>query len=198
MRFAFDIDETIVKGDIIPQACDIVLAEGHKLDKLYTEADCADFGLSNFPQVLREKIFDMFSDPKYAVWEKVLIEGVYYFLYTLHKMGHEIYLVTSRPASTHEASRKFFNQKLPFINGLFFSNQQLISVDGVSKSKILELLGPDVYFDDAPVYVEEAVSMGIETYMVQNKRTSWNHSHKTKAQKIKNPAYFPVDRLLYD
>ena len=197
MRFALDYDETIVKGDLVPLACERVLANGGYLSRIYQESDIGDWELSNFPEILRQEIFRMFADPFHAVWNKRFIEGVYYFMYTLRSMGHEVHIVTCRPTPTHDATKAFTERYLPWINGLHMVNHE--SDIGGSKTDVLRDLRPDVFFDDAPIYVKEAIDLGIEAYMVSNKRTAWNHNFRYPGlRKIKNPAYFPIERLWED
>jgi FMN phosphatase YigB (HAD superfamily) len=192
MKFCFDLDETLVRGDVITQASRILAAEG-KIDRIFTGKDVTSWDLDGIPECVKEKSYELFEDAWFAVWNKKPIVGVETFLDYLLVRGHDLYIITARPKKLHEDTIRFMKERF---KGHKFVN--IICVDGSNNSKIIELakLNPDYYFDDNITYCEEARLLGINTYMISNEHTPWNHHicHHD-ITRIKNVSFFPFESI---
>lgn len=189
MNFIFDLDETLVKGDIIKAASEILLNEDPEcLDKIYTGEDVSTFQLKNVPTILRDKVMELFSDVRYAVYEKKPIKGAYYLLAGLEKLGHQTGILTSRPMNLYNPTITHLTLYFPFIKfklGIHFSNKiDIVNVDAMPKKKnILGLIRPDFYFDDNPDYCISSNELGIRTFLISNSYTGWNKNVEIKGVK---------------
>ena len=177
MIFAFDMDETLTMGDMVAESSKEMLDEG-KLDKVYTSADIRSWNMKPLPQELIDRIVVNFKDPEKAVWSRKIIQGVYYFISTIKATGHFAYVITSRPSSLQKETRKYLSYHFKdMIDNVFFTNpsDDVPKDDPPTKIDALKLVGPDVYFDDNLEYCKQALSLNIDTYLITNKRTPWNH-----------------------
>ena len=77
MKFAFDLDEVLVKGRIEIIANKQLIKEG-KISSFYDISELTDLSLTS--KIFRDKIYELFNVPKYAVWKKEIIEGYYQFV----------------------------------------------------------------------------------------------------------------------
>lgn len=206
MRFLFDLDETLVEGDLISLASAELLRDGF-IDRLYTNRDVKNYDLRDLPELLRTRVFDKFADPRY-VWYKYPIAGVYYMLSFLENNGHETGIVTARPSPILKETTRFLRGRFPnleFDLGINFVNSTDDANGGSMPSKMEKLkeISPDFYFDDNVDYCIQSKNLGIETYLISNKHTPWNHQF-AENQKVeldpvrvlRNAAFFPEMRIL--
>lgn len=204
MKFLFDLDETLVWGDIISLTSAELLRKGI-IDRLYTNQDIHSYDLKDLPELLRERIFARFADPQY-VWAKHPIPGVYAFLWFLETKNHETGMVTARPKSIHTETARFMKARFPGIEfelGLEYVNEDDDLKDLPSKMTKLKEIAPDYYFDDNARYCAEAKQLNINTYLITNKHTPWNHefaeSQKALPDPVKtlrNVSFFPETIVL--
>lgn len=192
MIFCFDLDETLVRGCVITQASRILAAAG-EIDRIYTGKDVTSWELDGLPDRVKEKTLELFNDKHYAVQNKKPIVGVEVFLNYLKTKGHELHILTARPASLHGDTTEYILRV--FGVGMF---KQITCVDGCNNRKIMALakINPDYYFDDNISYCEEARLLGIDTYMISNEHTPWNHyivHHEIT--RIKNVSFFPFSKV---
>lgn len=179
-KFLFDLDETLYIGDLVKVAVAELRAEGYLIYHGLSGRDAADFEFSNFPEVLRERLFKIFSDPTKGCFFKEPLPGAYAYLYFLMKEGHEIGFVTSRPNSLHEASKEVLKRDFPKIKWSFegFANNYTIHMKKISKTSLIREWRPDFYFDDYHGYCLEASSLGVpNVYLISNSHTGWNYSY---------------------
>lgn len=199
-KFLFDLDETLVTGDLIKKAADALYIDG-KIDRPYTGADTEDFSMSNLPEVLRLKVQDSFSDPIKGCLEKKPVPGVYYFLQYLQSAGHLLGILTSRPEPLHEPTNYILYRDFPSIRwtlGVHFANQQAHCnlETPPSKRVIISSIGPHFYFDDCFEYCQQASEIGgCRVFLVRNKHTGWNKNAKVYGksrgiEEIRNVAFF--------
>ena len=186
------MDETLVKGDVINQASRILLVEG-KINKIYTNRDVISWNLDGIPSIVKDKTFELFGNPIYAVLKKKPISGVEIFLNYLKLKDNELHILTARP-------KNCWKETTLFINKIFGENlfDSINCVDGCHSSKLpaLAKINPDYYFDDNIGFCEEARKVGIKTYLVCNEYTPWNHKmiHED-IKRIKNVAFFPFSKI---
>ena len=192
MKFCFDLDETLVKGDVITQASRILLVEG-KCDKIYTNRDVTTWDLAGIPKAVKEKTLELFNDPIYAVHKKKLIPGVQIFVNFVKSCGHEVYILTARPESCWEDTIKFIGKTF---GDDVFKSVNCVNGGFASKLPALAKINPDYYFDDNIGFCEESRKLGINTYLISNEYTRWNHKlvHED-IKRLKNICFFPFDRI---
>ena len=184
----FDLDEVLVKYDIITQASRILMVDG-VIDKIYTNKDITSWELAGIPEIVKTKTYELFSNPEYAVWKKKPIPGVELFLDYLQFKKHELHILTSRPECCH-------NDTYEFVKKVFGTNIKTTCVSDPGKSKLhnLAIINPDYYFDDNITFCEESRLLGINTYLISNEYTPWNHKLiHGDITRIKNVAFFPKE-----
>jgi len=205
MKFMFDLDDTLVSGDVIADVSAKMLRDG-LIDRPYSNANVSKYDLSDLPENLRERIKRAFADPDY-VWLKRPIVGSYYFLWYLNENSHDIGIITARPASTTNETVRFIKARFPNITfrlGIHVINQhnQIDMKNIPTKQDKLSETKPDFYFDDNSDYCMQAHNLGIETFLVSNKQTPWNHEFASQLKLtnhpitvLRNVAFFPETRL---
>lgn len=205
MKFVFDLDDTLVAGDIVRDVSSKMLRED-LIDRVYSNEDLTDYDLRDLPPAVKLRVTKAFADPEY-VWTKKPIVGSYYFLHYLTAMNHEIGVVTARPATNKGETLRFMSARFPFIDfslgiHVINSENQIDMKNIPSKKQKLEELNPDFYFDDNAEYCTQAFGLGIETFLVSNKQTPWNHAFAKELKAtnsditvIRNVAFFPATRL---
>jgi acid phosphatase class B len=206
MNLVFDLDETLVKGDVIQNVSMDMLLRG-EIDRVYTGMDVVDFKLTGLPSSLKCKVIKAFSDPVYACFKKEPIPEAYYMIKALlDGSGFEntwIYIVTARPKHLYDLTCKqvqsFFDLDASFIH---FANTktEILLDDRPNKSDILKTLEADVYFDDSIEYCNQAVSAGIpDVYLISNSYTGWNQNQQElnlNVKVIKNVAQFDYRNII--
>lgn len=206
MTFIFDLDDTLVFGDIIRDVSSKMVTEG-LIDKTYSNADITHYDLRELPENVRERTKRAFADPEY-VWIKRPIVGCFYFLYYLESSNHTTGIITSRPATILRETLRFLGARfsgIKFGAGIHFINtENHVDMENVIPAKADKLaeLRPDFYFDDNADYCWQAHDLNIGTFLVSNKQTPWNHEAARLLKKtnhpvtvIRNVAFFPESRL---
>lgn len=206
--FLFDLDETLVGGDLISYTSAELLKKG-VIDRLYTNKDINYYDLRDLPELLRIRTLERFSDPEY-VWYKHPIPGAYFLLKFLESCNHQTGIVTARPEIIRSETHRFIRARFPDIKfdlGINFinTNKDPDGLMGVSKKDYLSRAMPDYYFDDNADHCLAAYELGISTYLISNKHTPWNHkfaedqiskNHPVKV--LRNVAFFPEMRVYGD
>lgn len=204
MKFVFDLDEVLVVGDII-EAVSKKLLQEEKCDRIYTGKDASTLTMTGIPEYVRELVIKAFSDPHYAIHLKSFIPEAYYFLSTLKRQGHQLYVLTARPV--HLKSETISSLSLQFapeqFDDIIFANSKN-TIDYTdsrpNKKKKLADLKPNFYFDDCIDYCNDAAELDIESYLISNAHTGWNHDRThldPRVKVIKHVGKFDYRRLIY-
>lgn len=205
MKFMFDLDDTLVSGDVIADVCSKMIRDG-LIDKLYTNLDVMNYDLRDLPPALASRVKRAFADPDY-VWIKRPIVGSYYFLRFLSETGHDLGIITARPASTTGETIRFlaarFHQVTFRLGIHVINNNNQIDMKNIpTKADKLAEIKPDFYFDDNADYCQQSNDLGIETFLISNKQTPWNHEFAKELKQrnhpitvLRNVAFFPETRL---
>ena len=179
-KILFDLDETLYIGDIVKIACDQLVKEGKIPPGKLSGSDVNDFAFSNFPPIIRDRIFELFKDPIIAAIDKTPVKGSYSLIYYLKYVKNwEIGILTARPQQLHEVTRFCLWRDFPNITWDFFgfANNTKGHDSAVSKRKLLDIWKPDYYFDDYLEFCREAEYAGVPyVYLIKNKHTGWNQS----------------------
>lgn len=162
-NIGIDIDNTLF---YIP----IVEYINEKYGESYTHYDVNDWNFSNFPEHIREDIFAQFKNPEFMCHLKP-IYGAFQTIRDWHSVGHKIYLITSRDFSirrqTEDLIRKEF---LDLVEDVGFVGQD-------NKKAALKYYRITDFIDD--YCVEDGLDLKINTWMITNNRTIYNHSKRT-------------------
>lgn len=201
MKFLFDLDETLVGGDMISNASSELMRNG-LIDRQYTNKDSLNYDLRDLPDLVRARTLQRFSDP-YYVWYKHPIPGSFYLLRFLEDQGHITGIITARPKPLQLETIRFLRARFPsiaFESGINFVNSTDTVGDKGMPTKIdfLRKALPDYYFDDCVEYCIQAKSLDIKTYLISNKHTPWNHEFAKEqlaaldpVRVLRNVAFFP-------
>lgn len=183
-----DFDETLVTGDIIKDVS-IEMHNERKIDKIYTGKDVDSFDLTGLPENLKERVLEAFSESKYYKTKKAIPEA-YHFLCALKMNGHRLSVLTARPITLKMTTIVTLVEQFPnvsFDNILFANKEESVKLGNARPNKAVELEKhrPDYYFDDSIEYCNMAAELGIESYLISNTYTAWNHNYNLLHKKVK-------------
>lgn len=190
MKFLFDLDETLVCGDVIEAVSRDMVIEG-ELDRVYTGRDVTNFDLEGLPPHLKTRVIEGFSDPKYVITKQPIPEA-YYFLCALKANGHKMGILTARPSNlrniTIHNTRKQF-APIYFELGICFANDKDTVATGderPNKRARFHSIQPDYYFDDSIEYCNQAADCDVKNvYLISNSHSGWNHNQDTLDPRVK-------------
>lgn len=177
----YDLDECLFVGDIVKSAISLLIEEETTFDLEYNGSMAIDYKFSNFPKVLKDKIYELYNDSFYACYNKQVLPGIYTYLYYLTKVkNHTIGYLTSRPACISGCTIEKVAKDFP---GIFWKYQLFSNLEdnfsihsSSSKKSLLLSVKPDYFFDDNSKYCIEAKEIGIKNvYLITNSHTGWNH-----------------------
>lgn len=186
MNFVFDLDETLVIGDVIKMASKELYYK-NEIGKIYTGEDVVNTNLDPLPDNLKKLVREYFTDPHVNQYHKEIIKGTNTLLYYLVSKGHNVSILTARPLPVQKATVDFVWEKY---NSLFIGSRFVSPINtyfsnafetcdpeiNVSKKYILRQLKPDFYFDDNPQHCLEAIDIVQNIYLIKNKYTGWNRN----------------------
>lgn len=204
MKILFDLDETLVEGDIVKLASTKLFIE-KKLDRIYTGQDITNPNLDPLPNNLKILIRHYFADP-FVNYHKRPIIGTDILIYYLISRGHEVSILTARPKTTHGGTLSFVHdhynsiftpRKINSPIKTYFSNNDNSCDEHthISKENLLNELRPDFFFDDRSEHCLEAIDIVPNVFIIKNKYTGWNRDFKhDKVQELKSVIHFNVRR----
>lgn len=173
MRIGLDLDSTLIKlpvYDIVSQEFSQDIKEEHN----------KDWHLTVFPDQIRHRIYQLFADPV-AMCEKVEpLDGAYQKLvqWSLDE-EHDIILITARSLSIGRQTLDMVKKFFPMIKDV-----NIVGLGG-SKESVFRSKFLDVWIDDNPYDVMLARDLKIETFMISNKYTKYNHHLRERVKWVK-------------
>ena len=176
MKICVDLDDTLVESNIITDTIKY-------FDLDFKREDIKSWDMLELPDYCRKEIYRRFKLPEYMCNLNPCRNAVQ----TINKwvaQGHTIFCLTSRALTIEKETKEF-------VNNLFHEIKETFVVNG-SKTKTLNELKPDLYFDDGPHYVLESINLGINTVMISNKHTPYNHSLRDSIQWIKKISDYKI------
>jgi 5'(3')-deoxyribonucleotidase len=155
-----DLDTTLVMLNVVTRA-------SKELGYDYGETDTHTWNQRQFPDDLRERIFELFVDDDHMNSVDP-IPGSVDQIKKWSDDGHTIHVITARAAGIRDNTIKLVERYYPSVNGVHFVDH--------SQTKIptMKSLSVDLWIDDAPHGVEESIEHGFETYLISNKYTKYN------------------------
>jgi len=167
MKIGLDLDSTLFDVPDVETA-------SKSLGFTYTSEDTLSWTLSNYPKILQERIRDLWFDESFMC-NLSLIPGVKDILTEWRHQGHELYVITARSPKLTFSTEKMVNENLP---GLIKS----VYVSGFSGTKIgiMKSLELDLWIDDSPHGVKDAMIEDFKTIMISNAQTKYNHFYRER------------------
>lgn len=160
MNIGLDLDNTLVHLKTIEE-----VAKENNLP--YTDADCDDWNLSNFPKDFVEKVMEKWNDPEHMC-SVIPIPGAISTVSHLKDIGYDIHIITARNKPVREGTKELVGKYFPKIDSLHFVNYN------ESKTYLRKYLELDIWVDDSPIECHASVYEGIKTYMISNEHTKYN------------------------
>lgn len=156
-----DLDSTLIKMTVFGKAA-------KELGLGYTDKDALDWNQSNMPDDMKRRIMEMFNDSVIMCDQAEPIEGTQEKIKEWTELGHHIVLITARGPKLHQPTIEMVNRLYPELEDINFVN--------FSESKIDKLIEKEIqiWVDDAPHGVIDAMSLHIPTIMISNKYTKYN------------------------
>ncbi len=171
-KIAIDLDGVLVALKAVDIAS-VVLGYNFK------EQDNKDWGFSIFPEDLRQKVFQFFDDPFVMCDHVKVIPGCQDKLEEWYQAGYELHVVTARRENIRQKTVEMVNMNFPQVTAVHF-----VGFDE-SKKQMLASIGPDLFIDDAPHNVLDALEIGLNVVMISNKYTAYNHHLRDKVKWVK-------------
>lgn len=181
-----DLDSTLIKMTVCGKAAKML---GYD----YKDVDVIDWYQSNFPDDMKHMILSMFNDPVIMSEDVEPIEGSQKKIKEWSESGHRIVLITARGTALEPSTVAMVNRLYPEIKELNFVNFNESKIDTMIANNI------DVWVDDAPHGVIDAMSLHIPTIMVSNNYTkyNWKVRHHPKLRAIVKKIDDITDEMLF-
>lgn len=145
----------------------------------YKEQDNKDWGYSLFPEDLRQKVFQFFDDPFVMCEHVKVIPGVQEKFREWVDKGYRIQVVTARREGIRHKTVEMVQTHFPEVEAVHF-----VGFDE-SKRQVLEKINPILFVDDAPHNVLVSLEMGLNTMMISNRYTKYNHHLRDRVKWVK-------------
>jgi len=169
-----DLDNTLIK-------CNIVEMTAKEFNFDLSKLEFQDWKFTNFPIELKTEIYKRFSNPYYMTTEPFIsfMSMDYLKLKKWKDEGHRIVLITAREKSIEAETKSMVRKRIFNFDKIYFSKNKKIIFNN-------EKL--DIWIDDNPEDCKSALTLGIKTYLIQNKDTKYNHNMKNnlKLTKVKS------------
>ncbi len=171
LRIGLDLDNTLILSKTIDIA-------SKKLGYKFKEESSTDYQLNCFPEDLRQKVFEMFENPEFMCDLVKPIKGTQELIKKWAKK-HDLILITARSLSIGRRTIELVNKLYPQIKDI------TIVGGNASKEEQFKLKFLDYWIDDNPRDVLIAKKLGINTIMVSNKFTKYNHNIRDNVEWVK-------------
>lgn len=160
-----DLDATLVDTatNVVYMACRNIG------DYTYLNAN-HDWHFTGWPENLRQEISRLFRDENFMC-NCMTFSGVIPTLYKWKDVGHSIIIITARAPEIREGTRQMVSRLFPMIDKLLF-----VGIDE-SKRDLMVSEKLDMWIDDAPHGIQQALDLGIKPYLIHNKYTKKYNSN---------------------
>jgi len=169
MIIGVDLDSTLIETNAVDKAA-------RELKLPISNKDTLHWGHINFPPQLRNRIHEYFVDPVSMCEQARPIEGSQEAIRSWKQQGHTIVLITARGEPLKQATIDMVARLYPEIEDVNF-----VEMD-TTKLGVIRAKGVEVWIDDAPHGVLDALGEGIPTYLVSNNYTKYNWHIRNKPQ----------------
>ncbi|MFW6219782.1 MAG: hypothetical protein ACOC1O_01575 [bacterium] len=171
MNIGLDLDNTLIDTNIVQD----VLDEYGVVDITYKDINHWD--LRELPPDIRLEVFKRYKIPEYNCNVNA-IKGVKRKLNIWKRLGHNLIIITSRPTEIE-------NETIDMVKKLFPCVDKVIIVPNKEKKQTLISENIDVFVDDAPHHIDEAIDAKVKyIYLISNKHTPYNYEYKIQHNNI--------------
>ena len=164
MIIGLDLDDTLIdtNGSFIKKV-------SNELGYNFKVSDLMDWGLNCFPEDFRKRSFELFCTAKFMTSIQ-FFNGIKDKLKIWRNKGHILKVITARDFNIKNETISFVKENLPMIKDVI--------VVGRGNSKKDYMVDLDVFIDDSPNSIRDAIEVGISNiFMISNEGTSYNISH---------------------
>lgn len=166
-KIALDLDGVLIGLKAVDIASDLL---GYN----YKEEDSKSWNMEMFPEDLRLKVLEYYSNPEIMCDKIKVIPEAQSKVREWYDKRYDLHIITARVEPIRFKTLEMLNQHYPEIKSIHF-------VDfNESKAMILEQIDPDIFIDDAPHNILDAMAIGIDTVLISNKFTKYNHHMRDK------------------
>lgn len=161
MIIGIDLDSTLIETNAVAIAA-------KELNFPISNKDTLHWNHLNFPPELKARIYEYFVDPVSMCDNARPIKGTQETIRKWYDQGHKIVLITARGNILRESTIEMVHRLYPEIGTVEFVEMN------TSKIAIMKEKGVEVWIDDAPHGILDALKEGIPAYMVSNNYTKYN------------------------
>ena len=174
-----DLDATLIKTNAASVAA-------KALGYPHLDTDVTMWNHLNFPDDLRKRIMEYFTNPIFMCDQAEPITGAQETIKRWTEAGHTMVLITARDESIRERTLEMVNRLFPEINDVNFVGMDKSKKDVMVAKKI------DFWVDDAETGVLDSMSLNIPTILISNNYTKYNFPVK------ENPVLCSVVKTIAD
>lgn len=168
MKIVVDLDDTLFMNDV-------VINTTKEFGYTFTRSDIKTWNLQEIPQVCKDEIHRRWKDVNYMC-TLLPVENSQNII-KQWSIQHQIYCVTSRKKCVEHSTKIMVKHYFPEIIETYV-------VEG-SKINTLKKIKPDLFIDDSP-YIVDAIKIGINSIMISNKYTPYNHYLRNSVKWVKS------------
>ena len=171
MNIGLDLDNTLIDTNIVQD----VLDDFGIIDITYK--DVYHWDLRDLPPEIRTEVFRRYKMPEYNC-NVPAIKGVRRKLNIWKRLGHKLIIITSRPKEIEQETIDMVMKTFPVVDKV------IVAYDKKKKDILVEEK-IDMFVDDAPHHIEEAIEAKIKyIYLISNKHTPYNYEYKEQHQNM--------------
>lgn len=161
MNIWLDCDNTLFNCFVV----DRVLKD---LKSPIKKVDVKSWELYELPEDVRQEVLKRFTLKEYMC-NLQPIKGGYNKLLEWYAHGHKLNCITSRSLKIKYETEEMIKNTYPVI-------EKIIVIDGGDKTQYLKQENADLFIDDNPTHVKNSINAGIQSVLISNKNTQYNHS----------------------
>ena len=120
------------------------------------------------------KIMTFMMSPEFRVIP--VVPGAKEGIAKLREMGHELVIITGRPAEIMKQTEKWLDQHFPgCFKEVHSTDFHILKHGHLTKGSLCAKLGARILIDDFPHYAEECIANGVKVILFD---TGYNHNYK--------------------
>lgn len=167
-KIALDLDGCLIGLKAIDLASEFL---GYN----YKEEDSKSWNMEMFPEDLMKKVKEYFSNPVVMCDKVKVIPEAQQKVREWYDKRYDLHIITARVEKIRYKTIEMLAQHYPEIKRVHFVDYN------ESKQDILIKIKPDVFIDDGPHNILDAMEVGINTILISNKYTKYNHHLRDKS-----------------
>lgn len=197
MKVCIDLDDVLFDNNAV-----MTVVNKYRLP--FKRSDIKSWGMYELPEFARKEIYDLFVNEEFMGNLKpiVKIEKLYKWFYKLNEKNSnsikatgslsiddvidgnlQLHIITARDKRLEKATinmikNEDFKMYRDYAEELYLQqcfNSIFIIGRECGKGNLLSQIKPDLFIEDAPNHVMEALNLNIPTVMISNENTPYNH-----------------------